>query len=65
MSILYQKFQSKYTKNFEKFCSESGIIEKLLELGYYIREIAGVLGGSASTISREVTRETTLQMKTD
>jgi len=45
--------------------AERGIIEKLLELGYSIREIARELCRSASTISREVKRGTTTQMRTD
>jgi len=37
--------------------AEREIIEKLLELGHGIREIAKELGRGASTISREVKRE--------
>ena len=45
--------------------AKRGIIEKLLELGYGIREIARELVRSASTILRDVKRGTTLQMRTD
>jgi len=44
---------------------ERGAIEKLLEAGHGIREIARLLNRNASTISREVKRGTTQQKRTD
>jgi len=42
---------------------ERGAIEKLLKAGHEIREIAKLLNGNTSTISREVKRGTTQQKK--
>lgn len=39
------------------------MIEKLLELKFSIREIARKLGTNPSTISREMERSTTVQIK--
>ena len=44
---------------------ERGAIEKLLEIGVSIREIARRLGRNASTVSREIKRGTTTQMRSD
>jgi len=44
---------------------ERGAIEKLLEAGHGIREIAKILNRNPSTISREARRGTTQQKRTD
>lgn len=45
--------------------AERGTIEKLLEVGLSIREIARKLGRNAITILREIKRGTTTQMRSD